>query len=49
MVFIPCKEGLSHCPEEWSEPHEVAAGTAVIFEAVLAFDGAGATSGAGAQ
>ena len=41
MIFIPCKEGLSHCPEEWSEPHEVAAGTAVILEAVLAFDRGG--------
>jgi N-carbamoyl-L-amino-acid hydrolase len=38
MVFIPCKAGLSHCPEEWSEPGEIAAGTAVILEAVLAFD-----------
>ena len=38
MVFIPCKEGASHCPEEWSEPQEIAAGTAVILEALLAFD-----------
>jgi N-carbamoyl-L-amino-acid hydrolase len=38
MVFIPCRAGLSHCPEEWSEPGEVAAGTAAILEAVLAFD-----------
>jgi N-carbamoyl-L-amino-acid hydrolase len=39
MVFIPCKGGMSHCPEEWSEPEEIAAGTAAIFEAVLAYDG----------
>ena len=38
MVFIACKGGASHCPEEWSEPEEVTAGTAVILEAVLAFD-----------
>lgn len=38
IVFIPCKGGMSHCPEEWAEPEEVAAGTAAIFEAVLAFD-----------
>jgi beta-ureidopropionase / N-carbamoyl-L-amino-acid hydrolase len=38
MVFIPCKEGASHCPEEWSEPQEIIAGTAVILEALLAFD-----------
>jgi beta-ureidopropionase / N-carbamoyl-L-amino-acid hydrolase len=42
MIFIPCKAGLSHCPQEWSEPQEVAAGAAVILEAVLAFDRAGA-------
>jgi N-carbamoyl-L-amino-acid hydrolase len=47
MVFIPCREGLSHCPQEWSEPHEVSAGTAVIFEAVLAFDGTAETPGGG--
>ncbi|MBV9754960.1 MAG: Zn-dependent hydrolase [Hyphomicrobiales bacterium] len=38
MVFIPCKDGASHCPEEWCEPKEVAAGTTVILEAVLEFD-----------
>ncbi len=38
MVFIPCKEGASHCPQEWSEPQEITAGTAVILEALLAFD-----------
>jgi N-carbamoyl-L-amino-acid hydrolase len=41
MVFIPCKDGASHCPEEWSEPQEITAGTAVILEALLAFDHAG--------
>jgi N-carbamoyl-L-amino-acid hydrolase len=38
MVFIPCKEGASHCPEEWCEPQEIAAGAAVILEALLSFD-----------
>jgi N-carbamoyl-L-amino-acid hydrolase len=38
MIFIPCKAGLSHCPEEWAERGQVAAGTATILEAVLAFD-----------
>jgi len=38
MVFIPCKAGMSHCPEEWSEPEQVAAGASVIFDALLAFD-----------
>ncbi|MCC7346044.1 MAG: Zn-dependent hydrolase, partial [Variibacter sp.] len=38
MVFIPCREGRSHCPEEWAEPEAVAAGAAVMLEAVLRFD-----------
>ena len=38
MVFVPCREGRSHCPEEWAEPDEIAAGAAAIFEAVLRFD-----------
>jgi N-carbamoyl-L-amino-acid hydrolase len=45
MVFIPCKAGLSHCPEEWSEPEEIAVGTAVILEALLAFDRGTGTAG----
>ncbi|MFL9827019.1 Zn-dependent hydrolase [Rhodoplanes sp. SY1] len=44
MLFIPCREGRSHCPEEWSEPGEVAAGTAVLFEAVTRLDRTLATS-----
>ncbi|MDC7789090.1 Zn-dependent hydrolase [Rhodoplanes sp. TEM] len=38
MVFIPCRAGRSHCPEEWAEPAAVAAGAAVMLEAVLRFD-----------
>lgn len=38
MVFVPCREGRSHAPEEWAEPEAIAAGAAVIFEAVLKFD-----------
>jgi N-carbamoyl-L-amino-acid hydrolase len=38
MVFIPCRDGKSHAPEEWAEPDAVAAGAAVIAEAVLRFD-----------
>jgi len=39
MVFIPCLRGMSHTPLEWSEPHEVAAGAAVLLEAVRELDG----------
>lgn len=38
MVFVPCREGRSHCPEEWAEPDAIAAGAAAIYEAVIRFD-----------
>ncbi len=38
MVFVPCKGGRSHCPEEWSEPEELAAGTALLFETLRKMD-----------
>jgi N-carbamoyl-L-amino-acid hydrolase len=38
MVFVPCREGRSHTPEEWAEPEAIAAGAAVLLEAVIAFD-----------
>lgn len=40
MVFVPCRDGRSHAPEEWSEPDAIAAGAATIYEAVLRFDAA---------
>jgi N-carbamoyl-L-amino-acid hydrolase len=38
MIFIPCRDGRSHCAEEWTEPEQLAAGAAVMFEAVLRID-----------
>jgi N-carbamoyl-L-amino-acid hydrolase len=38
MIFTPCREGRSHCAEEWVEPDQLAAGAAVLHEAVLRFD-----------
>ena len=38
MIFIPSKDGRSHTPDEWSEPGEIAAGAAVLHEAVLRLD-----------
>lgn len=32
MVFVPCRAGLSHHPEEWTEPHHAEAGAAVLLE-----------------
>ena len=39
MIFIPCLDGRSHCAEEWTEPEQVAAGAAVMYEAVKEIDG----------
>jgi N-carbamoyl-L-amino-acid hydrolase len=38
MVFVPCREGRSHAPEEWAEPDAIAAGAAAIHGAILRFD-----------
>lgn len=38
MVFIPCREGRSHAPEEWAEPAAIRAGAATILEAVMRLD-----------
>jgi len=34
MIFIPCKEGLSHCPEEHAEILDISKGTAVLLKMV---------------
>jgi N-carbamoyl-L-amino-acid hydrolase len=39
MVFIPCKGGRSHTPEEWSSVDQLAIGTEVMLDTVLRFDG----------
>ncbi|MGC1193262.1 MAG: Zn-dependent hydrolase [Candidatus Dormiibacterota bacterium] len=38
MIFIPSKDGRSHCPEEWTEPSEVALGVAALLASVLRLD-----------
>ena len=38
MVFVPCKAGKSHSPEEWSDREQIAAGAAAILQAVKALD-----------
>jgi beta-ureidopropionase / N-carbamoyl-L-amino-acid hydrolase len=35
MIFIPCKDGLSHNEEEWAEPAHLEAGADVLLRAVL--------------
>ncbi|WP_299951422.1 Zn-dependent hydrolase [uncultured Ruegeria sp.] len=36
MVFVPCRDGLSHNEAEWAEPAHLAAGCNVLFRAALA-------------
>lgn len=35
MLFIPCRNGVSHNPEEWAEPVHVAAGARVLTHALV--------------
>ncbi|OPH57807.1 Zn-dependent hydrolase [Paenibacillus ferrarius] len=38
MIFVPSKEGRSHCPEEWTSQEDVALGVEALIRAVLLFD-----------
>jgi N-carbamoyl-L-amino-acid hydrolase len=38
MVFIPCLNGRSHCPEEWTQPQQLLEGTQVLLQTVLELD-----------
>lgn len=40
MIFIPCRDGKSHTPEEYSTPDQLAAGATVMRDAVLHIDAA---------
>ncbi|MFS0673959.1 Zn-dependent hydrolase [Ornithinibacillus sp. 179-J 7C1 HS] len=32
MIFIPSKDGLSHCPEEWSDSRDIAKAVDILFQ-----------------
>jgi N-carbamoyl-L-amino-acid hydrolase len=34
MLFIPCRGGVSHRPDEYAAPEAIAAGTLVLAEAM---------------
>jgi N-carbamoyl-L-amino-acid hydrolase len=38
MVFVPCRGGRSHAPDEWAETDDIALGAAVLLEAVRRLD-----------
>ncbi len=35
MLFLPCREGISHAPDEHAEPADAALGAHVVLEAVV--------------
>jgi N-carbamoyl-L-amino-acid hydrolase len=34
MLFIPCRQGISHRPDEYSSPEAIAQGTLILAEAL---------------
>jgi hydantoinase/carbamoylase family amidase len=38
MVFVPCKDGISHNPREWCEQEDCAVGANVLMHSVLRMD-----------
>lgn len=38
MIFVPSREGRSHCPEEWTDKDQCADGAAVLLETLLRVD-----------
>jgi N-carbamoyl-L-amino-acid hydrolase len=38
MIFVPCKDGISHNEAEYSSKEQCAAGAQVLLQAVLAYD-----------
>ncbi|ODT75957.1 MAG: Zn-dependent hydrolase [Pelagibacterium sp. SCN 64-44] len=38
MIFVPCVEGRSHAPDEFATNQDIALGTAVLLDAVVALD-----------
>jgi N-carbamoyl-L-amino-acid hydrolase len=38
MVFIPCRDGKSHAPEEWADGKAIAAGAGVMLHAIRQID-----------
>ncbi len=32
MIFVPCRDGVSHNPAEWAEPDDLTAGARVLTD-----------------
>lgn len=35
MIFVPCRDGRSHCPEEYVKPEHIAAGIVVLANSLI--------------
>ncbi|KAF2803521.1 amidase [Mytilinidion resinicola] len=38
MIFVPCRDGISHNPREYTSPEDCALGAQVLLQAVLRYD-----------
>jgi N-carbamoyl-L-amino-acid hydrolase len=38
MLFVPCRAGVSHAPDEWADKDAVALGAGVLLEAIKTLD-----------
>ncbi len=38
MIFVPSREGLSHCPEEWTSMEDIAVGAQTLAESIRDID-----------
>jgi acetylornithine deacetylase/succinyl-diaminopimelate desuccinylase-like protein len=38
MIFVPSKNGRSHCSDEWTDFADVCAGTEVLAAAIVELD-----------
>ncbi len=41
MLFVPSRDGRSHCPQEWTDGDDVMAGVHVLAESILRIDALG--------
>lgn len=39
MIFVPSKNGVSHSPDEWTEPEDCELGTEVLYQLLLSIGG----------
>jgi len=38
MIFVPSRDGRSHCPEEWTEVEDIVRGTEVLAQSLFEID-----------